>query len=64
MNNLRMLHEMARRERDSRGPFAPPVITREQIFAALKRGAFHAKALQRQLEELRPTAETMALRLD
>lgn len=38
----------------------PPVLTREQILAALKRGEAHAKELQWRLEQTRATAETMA----
>lgn len=57
-------HELVAAEtRAERAPkaFGGRALTREEVFAALARGAVHAKALQKQMEDLRPTAATMSL---
>lgn len=58
-----MLQETDRSARDPQDtpPDGFPVLTHEQIRAALERDAVHARALQKQMEGLRPTAATMSL---
>lgn len=57
-------HELVAAEtRAERAPKAlgDHALTREEVFAALARGAVHAEAMHHRLKDLRPTAATMAL---